>query len=47
MGVIHTEKLAGPSVWKGPDFKDNNSWIRPLTPAHAHSPAADPLRLQL
>ena len=33
MGIIHTEKLTGPSVWKGPDFKDDDSWIRPLTPA--------------
>ena len=33
MGIIHTEKLTGPSVWKGPDFEGDDSWIRPLTPA--------------
>ena len=29
MGIIHTEKLTGPSVWKGPDFEGDDSWIRP------------------
>ena len=35
MGIIHTEKLTGPSVWKGPDFEGDDSWIRPLTPAQS------------
>ena len=33
MGMIHTQKLTGPSVWKGPDFDKDDSWIRPLTDA--------------
>ncbi|MCH2564494.1 MAG: TauD/TfdA family dioxygenase, partial [SAR116 cluster bacterium] len=35
MGIIHTEKLTGPSVWKGPDFEGDDSWIRQLTPAQS------------
>lgn len=30
MGMIHKQKLIGPSVWKGPDFVSDESWIRPL-----------------
>ena len=33
MGIIHTTKLTGASIWKGPDFAGDDSWIRPLTPA--------------
>ena len=33
MGMIHKQKLTGPSIWKGPDFDGNDSWIRPLTDA--------------
>ncbi|MED5304072.1 MAG: hypothetical protein VX665_00930, partial [Pseudomonadota bacterium] len=33
MGMIHTQKLTGPSIWKGPDFEGDDSWIRPLTDA--------------
>ena len=33
MGMIHTQKLTGPSIWKGPDFDGDDSWIRPLTDA--------------
>ena len=30
MGMIHKQRLIGPSVWKGPDFAGDKSWIRPL-----------------
>lgn len=30
MGMIHKHRLIGPSVWKGPDFAGDKSWIRPL-----------------
>ena len=30
MGMIHKQRLTGPSVWKGPDFAGDKSWIRPL-----------------
>ena len=33
MGMIHTQQLTGPSIWKGPDFDGDDSWIRRLTDA--------------
>ena len=30
MGMIFKQKLTGPSVWKGPNFAGDDSWIRPL-----------------
>ena len=41
MGIIHTEKLTGPSVWKGPDFAGDDSWIRLLTPVQCDELEAD------
>ncbi len=33
MGIVHTQKINGPTAWKASDFHNDSSWIRPLSEA--------------